>query len=126
MPANALALIDKRIAELINDKNVYSFETLKNKVEDILKDVDIFSIENELNTKAVDMYLKTVITQRNNIKNEQEKAQLKTNKETKYELIESICKKLEFENQEELIKKINELEAKSILELSDVNYKLSI
>jgi len=58
MATDELALIDEKIAELINDKNEYGFEALKNKVEKILKSVDIFSIENELNTKAVDMYLK--------------------------------------------------------------------
>ncbi|WP_108061178.1 BAR domain-containing protein [Poseidonibacter lekithochrous] len=126
MATDELALIDEKIAELIKDTNEYGFEALKDKVEEILKSVNIFSIENELNTKAVDMYLKTVITQRNNIKKEEEKVQLKTNKKTKYELIESICKKLEFESQEELIKKISELESKSILELNDVNYSLSI
>lgn len=126
MSSDELNIIDKKIEKLIKDKNDYSFETLKNKVEEILKSVDIFSIENELNTKAVDMYLKTVISQRNNIKIEEEKNLLKTNKETKYALIESICKKFEFESQDELIKKIDELESKSVLELNDINYKLSL
>lgn len=121
MSSDELRIIDTKIEELIKDKNDYSFEILKSKVEEILKSVDIFSIENELNTKAVDMYLKTVITQKNNIKKEEEKANIKNNKEKKYTLIESICKKIEFQSQEELIKKIDELEKKTNIELDELN-----
>jgi hypothetical protein len=116
-----IALININIDELVNDKYEYNFDTLKEKVEEILKSVGIFMIENEVNTKAVDMYLKTVITQKNNIKKEQEKSKIDNSKETKYTLIEEICKKHEFESQEELIKKIDELEKKTNLELSEIN-----
>lgn len=121
MTSDPLKIIDKKIEELINDKNEYTFVTLREKVIVILKSVDVFTIENELNTKAVDMYLKNVITKRNNLKKEQEKVKLNNNKETKYALIESICKKYEFDNQEELIKKIEELEKKTNLELKEIN-----
>lgn len=121
MSSDELHIIDTKIEELIKDKNDYSFEILKSKVEEILRSVDIFSIENELNTKAVDMYLKTVITQKNNIKKEEEKANIQSNKEKKYTLIESICKKIEFQSQEELIKKIDELEKKTNIELDELN-----
>jgi len=121
MSSDEITIIDKKINKLINEKSNYSFEELKNKVEEILKNTNIFSVENELNTKAIDMYLKTVITKRNNIKIEEEKRQLTTNKETKYILIESICKKYEFENQEDLIKKIEELEKKTNFELEEIN-----
>jgi hypothetical protein len=116
-----IALINIKIDELVNDKYEYNFDTLKEKVEDILKSVDVFMIDNEVNTKAVDMYLKTVITQKNNIKKEQEKTKIDNTKETKYTLIEEICKKYEFETQEQLIKKIDELEMKTNLELSEIN-----
>ena len=46
---------------------------------------------------------------KNNLKTKQEKIKIDNTKETKYALIEAICKKYEFENQEELIKKIEEL-----------------
>ncbi|WP_072682664.1 hypothetical protein [Arcobacter sp. LA11] len=124
MTTDTIAIIEKKIEELINDKTEYNFLTLKEKVEKILKNVDIFFIENELNTKAVDMYLKNVITQRNNIKKEQEKTKIDNSKETKYILIESICKKCQFQSQEELIKKIDELEKKTNFELNEINNSL--
>ena len=124
MPSDDISVIDEKIEELINDTNKYNFDTLKEKVEVILKSVDIFMIDNEVNTKAVDMYLKNVITQKNNFKKEQEKAKIDNTKETKYTLIEEICKKYEFVNQEELIKKIEELEIKTNLELKEINNSL--
>ncbi len=120
MSNNPLEIVDKKIEELGNDKTKYSFAILKEKVEEILRSVDIFLINNELNTKAVDMYLKNVITQRNNINQEQEKTKLDNSKETKYTLIEKICRKCEFESQEELIKKLELLEKKTNLELNKI------
>ncbi len=120
MSSNALEKVNKKIEELANDKTKYSFTILKEKVEEILKSVDIFFINNELNTKAVDMYLKNVITQRNNLNKEQEKNKLDNSKETKYSLIEKICKKCEFESQEELIKKVESLEKKTNFELNEI------
>lgn len=124
MTTDSIVLIDKKIEELINDNTEYSFLTLKEKVEEILRSVDIFFVDNELNTKALDMYLKNVITQRNNIKKEQEKSKIDNSKETKYILIESICKKCEFETQEELILKVEELEKKTNFELNEINNSL--
>lgn len=121
MTTDDLAVIDKKIEELINDKTEYNFSTLKQKVEDILKDVDIFLLEGNIDTKAVDLYLKNVITKRNNIKKEEEKVKIDNSKETKYALIESICKKYEFNSQEELIKKIDELQVKTNFELNEIN-----
>ena len=121
MTTDSITLIDKKIKELIKDDTEYSFITLKEKVEEILKSVDMFLLDNELNTKAVDMYLKNVITQRNNIKKEQEKSKLDNSKETKYILIEAICKKCAFESQEELIFKVEELEKKTNFELNEIN-----
>jgi len=85
---------------------------------------DISVIDNEVNHKAVDMYLTNVITHKNNVKKEQEKAKINNTKETKYILIEEISKKYEFQNQEELIQKIEELEQKTNLELSKINNSL--
>lgn len=121
MVDNEITIIDKKIEELIKDKTEHSFSTLKEKVEEILKNVNLFLVDNELNSKAVDMYLKNVITQRNNIKKNKDKIKLDNSKETKYTLIESICKKYEFETQEELIKKLEELEKKSNFELNEIN-----
>lgn len=120
MSNDVLEIVNKRIEELVNDKTKYSFTILKEKVEEILKSVDVFFINNELNTKAIDMYLKNVITQRNNLNKKQEKTKLDNSKETKYALIEKICKNCEFESQEELIKKVEELEKKTNFELSEI------
>lgn len=124
MHTDTIALIDKKIEALINDKTKYNLNTLKVRVEDILKGVDIFTIENKIDSKAIDLYLKKVITKRNNIKKEQEKNKLIHTKEERYALIEAICKKLEFENQEELVKKIEKLEKKTNFELSEINNSL--
>ena len=124
MDNNDIEIIDKEIDQLINDKNDYTFNTLKEKVEEILKSVNIFMIDDQVNTKAIDMYLKNVITQKNNLKKEIEKAKIDNTKETKYKLIEEICKKYEFDNQEDLIKKIEELEIKTNLELKNINNSL--
>lgn len=121
MTTDELAIIDKKILELINDKTNYSFTILREKVEDILRSVDIFLVEDEPDQKAVDLYLKNVITKRNDIAKQQEKAKIDESKETKYALIESICKKCEFQTQEELIKKIDELEKKTNFELNELN-----
>ncbi len=120
MTTDELAIIDQKIEELSNDKKDYSFNSLKEKVENILKEFDIFMIEDELDTKAVDLYLKSVITKRNNIQKEQEKSKIDNSKQTKYNLIEKICQKYDFQTQEELIKKIEELEKKSNLELYEI------
>lgn len=124
MKDNQINIIDTKIAELIKDKTDYSFAVLKEKVGQILKSVDLFLVDDELNTKALDMYLKNVITQRNSIKKEEENSKLDNSKERKYILIEAICKKYEFQTQKELIKKIEELEKKSNFELKEINSSL--
>ena len=58
MYTDDLAIIDKKIDELINDKAIYNFETLKQKIVEVLNGVEVFMIENELDSKAVDLYLK--------------------------------------------------------------------
>jgi hypothetical protein len=121
MSSDDISIIEKEIEKLIDDKGEYNFDTLKGKIEEILKSVDIFMIDNEVNTKAVDMYLKNVITQKNKKKIKQEKIKIDTTKETKYSLIEEICKKYEYQSQEELIKKIEELEKKTNFELDEIN-----
>jgi len=120
MSSDEITMINNKIEKLINDKTEYSFAILKEKIENILKSVNMFLIDNELNTKAVDMYLKNVITQRNNIKKDKEKIKLNNSKETKYSLIEDICKKYEFQSQEELISKVEELEKKTNFELNEI------
>ncbi|MGB5793617.1 hypothetical protein [Poseidonibacter sp.] len=87
MSNDDISIIDKKIEELIFDKKEHSFSDLKEKVEEILKNVNIFLVENELNSKAVDMYLKNVINQRNNIKKAEEKRKIDNSKETNYTLI---------------------------------------
>lgn len=124
MNTNPINLVDEEIQTLITDNTKYSFDQLKEKVEEILKSVDIFMIENELNSKAVDLYLKNVITKRNRIQKEQEKAKIDNSKETRYSLIEAICKKYDFSSQEELIKKIDELKKKTNFELDEINNSL--
>ena len=121
MTTDELAIIDKKILELIDDNTNYNFTILREKVEEILESVDIFKSEDGIDQKAVDLYLKNVITKRNDIAKQQEKAKVDESKETKYALIESICKKCEFNTQEELIKKIDELEKKSNFELNELN-----
>ncbi len=71
-------------------------------------------------SKAVDLYLKKVITKRNEIAKQKEKSILQDTKECRYKLIEEICKKYEFQTKEELIKKIEKLEKKSIYELNEI------
>ena len=71
-------------------------------------------------SKAVDLYLKKVITKRNEIAKKKESLILDESKENRYKLIEEICKKCEFETQDELIKKIEELEKKSVYELNRI------
>lgn len=125
MSNDAIEIIDKKLEDLINDKTQYTFTALQTKVEEILKNEAIFMVDNQLNSKAADMYLKTVITKRNALKKIEEDLLLKKeDKASKYELIESICKKLEFETKDELIKKVEELEKKRLLELYTINNSL--
>ncbi len=121
MTTDELDIIDKEIEKLIKDKTDYNFSTLKQKVEVILKDVNIFKIENELDTKAVDLYFKNVIIQRNEIQKQKEKTKIDNTQQTKYTLIENICKKYDFETKEELIKKVEELEKMTNNELYIIN-----
>ncbi len=121
MNTDPLNLINKEIEILINDKTKYSFEQLRYKVEKILKGVDLFMIDGNINSKAVDLYLKNVITKRNNIQKEQEKVKIDKSKERRYTLIEEICKKHDFTSQEELIEKIDELKKKTNFELNEIN-----
>ena len=125
MAQDQLEEIDKRIEELISDKTAYSFVELQKRVEEILINSDIFTIEKQLSSKAVDMYLKNVITKRNELQKKLEAKLLKKDTPaSKYELIEEICNKLEFENKDELIKKVEELENKTVLELTAINNSL--
>lgn len=119
MYTNELNIINKKIEHLINDESNYSFNTLKEKVENILNSVNMFTIDSELDTKAIDLYLRKVVAKRNEIIKQKEKLIL-NNKKNRYKLIEEICKKSEFETQEELIKKIEGLEKKSVLELNEI------
>lgn len=120
MTTDDLSIIDKKINTLINDTNDYGFETLKSKVEEILQSVELFLIDNQVDSKAVDMYLKNVITQRNHIQKQKEVQLTQQSQQDKYTLIESICQKLEFESKEELIQKLEELESKSAVELQEL------
>lgn len=124
MTSDDLAIIDKKIFALGKDKKEYGFSELQKKVEDIVKSVDIFLVDGKVDTKAVDLYLKSVINQRNFMKKEREKFKLDNSKETKYRLIEAICQKCHFETKEELIKKIEGLERKSNHELNEINSSL--
>lgn len=124
MNTDTIALIDKKIDELINDKTPYSFSTLKEKTIQILKNVDIFLVEDEIDSKAVDLYLKKVITSRNNLQKELERTKIGNSKEEKNALIESICRKLNFKSQEEVIKKVEELEKNTNIELKEINSSL--
>lgn len=118
MTTDALAIVDKEIETLIYEPEEHSFSRLRDKVEEILKSVDIFLVDNEVDSKAIDLYLKTVINQRNELKRQREKLTIKTDK---YSLIESICLKLEFDSQEAVLRKVKELERKSITELLAIN-----
>ncbi len=125
MSNNSLTAIDEKIDALVNDKTAYSFIELKQRVEKILKSEDIFLSNNKLDTKAFDLYFNIVITKRNKTKEKSEQSTAKTDpKVAKYSLIEQICKKLSFESNEEVIKKVEELEAKSLMELSVINTNL--
>ena len=121
MYTDPLNLVNEKIENLINDKTKYSFEQLKQKVENILKNVDIFLIEDELNTKAVDLYLKNVITKKNNLQKKEDKEKIDNTQEKKFTLIQSICNKYEFTSQEDLIRKVDELKKKSNYELNEIN-----
>lgn len=125
MYTDEIVIVDKKIEELIKDKTQYNFNSLKEKVEEILANIEMFMLEGELDSKAVDLYLKRVITKRNEIQKEQEKSKLDESPQTKYSLIEAICQKCEFQTQEELIKKIEELEKKTNFELNEINNRLS-
>ena len=120
MYTDDFAIIDKKIYELINDTNTYNFDTLRQKVTQILDGVEMFINKGEIDSKAIDLYLKKVITKRNEIAKQKEKSLLQDTKENRYKLIEEICKKCEFDTQEELIKKIEVLEKKNIFELNEI------
>lgn len=118
-------LIDTSINELITDTTHHSYDTLKDKVETILADVEMFKINGELDSKAVDLYVKKVITKKNELLKQKEQMKVANSKESKYTLIESICKKHEFQTKEELIQKLDELEKKSIEELKRISASLN-
>lgn len=120
MYTDDIVLIDKKIEELIKDETLYNFDTLKQKVALILNGADMFMVDGVLDLKAVDLYLKKVISKRNEIQKEKEKSKLNETPQTKYVIIEAICQKSEFETQEELIKTIEELEKKTNFELSEI------
>jgi len=121
----SITSIDNKIEELINDVTKYNFIDLKDKVEKILRSEDVFLNNNQLDTKAFDMYFNIVITRRNKLEKKEDKKRLKIDSEmTKYDLIEQICKKLEFNSNEEVIKKVEELENKSFSQLNIINENL--
>lgn len=121
MTNETLDLIDMKIDKLILDNKEYSFNELKKKIENMLQNVDLFLIEGQVNQKAIDMYLKSVINKRNKIKSEKEKKKLEQEKKDKYKIIEEICKKLDFNSKEELLKTIEKLEKKTMYELENIN-----
>lgn len=121
MNSDDITIIDKEIEKLIYDKNEYKFSDLQKKVEEILKSVSIFKVDDELDSKAIDLYLKTVINQRNELQRQRENLTVKTDK---YSLIEAICLKLEFDSQEAVLKKVKELEKRTILELITIKSSL--
>lgn len=47
-----LTIVDKKIEELINDTNTYDFNTLKEKIIQILNNVEIFMVNKELGLKS--------------------------------------------------------------------------
>lgn len=67
MYTDDLNIIDKKIEDLIKDKTTYNFIALKKKIEHILDGVEMFMLDGILDSKAVDLYLKKVITKRNEI-----------------------------------------------------------
>lgn len=121
MTTDALTIVDKKIETLIYETEEHSFSTLKTSVEEILKDVEIFLIDNEVDSKAVDLYLKTVINQRNELQRQRENLTVKTDK---YSLIEAICHKLEFNTQEAVLRKVKELEKRTVRELLAIKSSL--
>jgi len=124
MSDNSLNTIENKIEALINEGTNYTFVELKDKVEKILKSEDIFFKNNQLDTKAFDLYFGRVVSKRNQIQKQEELTPSKANsKVTKYDLIEQICKKLEFESKEELILKVEELENKTLSELNNMANK---
>jgi len=125
MSDNSLNTIEKKIEALINDRTNYTYVEIKNKVEEILKAEDIFFKNNKLDTKAFDLYFARVVSKRNQLQKQEEQTSSKPNSSvTKYDLIEQICKKLEFESKEELILKVEELEIKSFDELIKIKQDL--
>lgn len=52
MTTDDLTIIDTKISELINDKKHYRFEDLKIKVENILKNINIYFIGNQKENKS--------------------------------------------------------------------------
>ena len=82
--------IDKKLKQLIDDKTTYNFDTLREKIEEILTGVELFMIEEQLDSKAVDLYLKKVITQRNEIAKQKEKSILTYTPQNRYKLIEEM------------------------------------
>ena len=122
MSDKALTSIENKIESLINDKINYTFVELKSEVEEILKSEEIFSNDNMLDTKAFDLYFNIVITKRNTIQKQKEQSIKKEDANlTKYDLIEQICKKLEFESKEALLLKVEELENRTLTELNSIN-----
>lgn len=120
MSKDTFTIIDEQINKLIHDTSPYNFEHLKKKIEAILDGVEIFMVDNQLNPKAVDLYVKKVITKKNELQKQQEQSKVVDDKQSKYLLIEAICKKCDFQTKEELIQKIEELETKSLLALKDM------
>ncbi len=55
MTSNSIEIIDKKIEELSKDETEYDFSTIKQKVKQILKSVDIFFIDNKLNENIINV-----------------------------------------------------------------------
>ncbi|RXJ60902.1 hypothetical protein [Candidatus Marinarcus aquaticus] len=116
----ALEGITQQIEALIHKNTDVNYENIKTDVEMILSDVEIFNVDNKLDAKAVDLYVKKVITQRNSLLKQQEQMKIENSKASKYALIESICQQYEFQTKEELLQTIEQLEKKSMSELTDL------
>lgn len=125
MITTSLHSIEQQIEALIHKDTDVHYEKIKMAVQMILTQAEIFKVDNQLDPKAVDLYVKKVITQRNKLLKQQEQIKADNSKINKYTLIESICQKYEFQTKEELLQTIEHLEKKSISELNDIALSLN-
>lgn len=125
MITTSLQSIEQQIEALIHKDTDVHYEKIKMAVQMILTQTEIFKVDNKLDAKAVDLYVKKVIIQRNKLLKQQEQMKIENSKASKYSLIESICQKYEFQTKEELLQTIEHLEKKSISELNDIVLSLN-